>query len=68
MQIRYTLGADTEDDPYHVDIIKEKLTRSVPAILPEVIDELTLAVPQHIPAKTDGASKLCSHPSGSWIS
>lgn len=53
MQIRYTLGADTEDDPYHVDIIKEKLTRSVPAILPEVIDELTLAVPQHIPAKTD---------------
>ncbi|KAI0828877.1 cytochrome P450 [Trametes gibbosa] len=54
MQIRYTLGPDTEDDPYHVDLIKEKLTRSVPAILPDVIDELTLAVPQHIPAKTDG--------------
>ncbi|KAI0640041.1 cytochrome P450 [Trametes polyzona] len=53
MQIRYTLGPDTEDDPYHVDIIKEKLTRSVPAILPDVIDELNAAVPQHIPANTD---------------
>ncbi|KAI0368837.1 cytochrome P450 [Pilatotrama ljubarskyi] len=53
MQIKYTLNPDTEEDPYHVDIIKEKLTRSVPAILPDVIDELTLAVPEHIPAKTD---------------
>ncbi|KAI0778805.1 cytochrome P450 [Trametes elegans] len=50
MQIKYTFGPDTEDDPYHIDVIKEKLTRSVPAILPHVIDELTLAVPQHIPA------------------
>ncbi|KAH9897770.1 cytochrome P450 [Cubamyces lactineus] len=53
MQIRYTFGPESNDDPYHVDVIKEKLTRSVPAILPDVIDELTLAVPQHIPAKSD---------------
>ncbi|KAJ3011693.1 hypothetical protein NUW54_g2086 [Trametes sanguinea] len=53
MQIRYTFGPETDADPYHVDIIKEKLTRSVPAILPDVVDELTLAVPEHIPAKSD---------------
>ena len=55
MQIRYTFGPESNDDPYHIDIIKEKLTRSVPAILPDVIDELNHAVPQHIPAKSDGA-------------
>ncbi|KAI8990629.1 cytochrome P450 [Trametes punicea] len=53
MQIRHTFGPQTHDDPYHVDIIREKLTRSVPAILPDVVDELALAVPQHIPAKSD---------------
>ncbi|OSD03318.1 cytochrome P450 [Trametes coccinea BRFM310] len=53
MQIRHTFGPETDEDPYHVDIIREKLTRSVPAILPDVIDELTLAVPEHIPAKSD---------------
>ncbi|KAI0673763.1 cytochrome P450 [Trametes maxima] len=53
IQLKHTLNPDIEGDPYHVDIIKEKLTRSVPAILPDVIDELNLAVPQHIPAKGD---------------
>ncbi|KAI0673798.1 cytochrome P450 [Trametes maxima] len=51
IQTKYTLGPEPEQDPYHVDIIREKLTRSLPLLLPEVIDELTLAVPEHIPAK-----------------
>ncbi|CDO73010.1 hypothetical protein BN946_scf185007.g64 [Trametes cinnabarina] len=53
MQIRHTFGPETDEDPYHVDIIREKLTRSIPAILPDVIDELNLAVPERIPAKSD---------------
>ncbi|KAI0640042.1 cytochrome P450 [Trametes polyzona] len=50
LQIRNILGNDTEDDPYHIDIVKEKFPRNVPAILREVIDELHAAVPQYIPA------------------
>ncbi|KAI8990628.1 cytochrome P450 [Trametes punicea] len=53
LQISYTFGPQTRQDPYHVDVLKEKFTRSVPAILPDVVDELTLAVPQHIPADSD---------------
>ncbi|KAI0828878.1 cytochrome P450 [Trametes gibbosa] len=54
MQLRYTLGPETQDDPYLIDLIKEKLARNVYAILPDVVDELALAVSQYIPAKTDG--------------
>ncbi|KAI0354621.1 cytochrome P450 [Trametes cingulata] len=57
VQTKYTLGHDVHDDPYHVDIIREKLTRTLPAILPDVIDELTIAIPDHIPAKD-----------GEWVS
>ncbi|KAI0368877.1 cytochrome P450 [Pilatotrama ljubarskyi] len=49
IQTKYTLGPEPEQDPYHVDIIREKLTRSLPLLLPEVVDELKLAVPEHIP-------------------
>ena len=51
---RHTLGAAWLDDPYHVDIIREKLMRTLPAVLPDVIDELTHAVPGYIPATEDG--------------
>ena len=51
---RYTIGGAWLDDPYHVDIIREKLTRTLPAILPDVLDELALAVPAYIPTHDDG--------------
>ena len=54
VQMKYTVGHEALDDPYHIDIIKEKLTRTLPAILPDVIDELKLAVPAYIPTKDDG--------------
>ncbi|RDX53553.1 cytochrome P450 [Lentinus brumalis] len=48
LQTRFTLGRDTIDDPYHVDLIRDKLMRSLAAVLPDVIDELSLAVPEYI--------------------
>ncbi|KAI0800573.1 cytochrome P450 [Fomes fomentarius] len=51
MQTRFTLGREPLDDPYHVDIIREKLMRSLVAVLPDVIDELALAVPDLIPTQ-----------------
>ncbi|KAI0774403.1 cytochrome P450 [Fomes fomentarius] len=53
VQLKYTIGTETTEDPYHIDIIKEKLTRTLPAVLPEVIDELKVAVHQYIPANDD---------------
>ncbi|KAH9895714.1 cytochrome P450 [Cubamyces lactineus] len=53
VQTKFTIGQETHLDPYHVDIIRDKLTRSLAAVLPEVMDELTVAVHEYIPAKED---------------
>ncbi|KAI0827308.1 cytochrome P450 [Trametes gibbosa] len=50
-QTKYTLGAATHQDPYHVEVIRDKLTRGLPTVFPDVIDELTLAIGEHIPIK-----------------
>ena len=57
---RHTIGGAWLDDPYHVDIIREKLTRTLPAILPDVLDELTLAVPAYIPIHGQGKHLACA--------
>ncbi|KAI1793082.1 cytochrome P450 [Ganoderma leucocontextum] len=51
IQMRYTVGDELFVDPYHVDIIREKLTRTLPTILPDVVDELEHAVPRYIPTE-----------------
>ncbi|KAI1786994.1 cytochrome P450 [Ganoderma leucocontextum] len=38
-------------DDYHVDVVKEKLTTMLPTILPDVIDEVVVAVKDHIAAR-----------------
>ena len=52
--MRFTVGPIVIEDPYHVDIIKEKLTRTLPVIMPDVVNELELAVPHYLDAKDDG--------------
>ncbi len=43
------------DDPYHVDIVRDKLTRMIPTVLPDVVDELSMVLPEYIPTgATDG--------------
>ena len=51
---RHTLGAAWLDDPYHVDIIRERFMRALPAALPAVLDEIRRAVPDCVPARGDG--------------
>ncbi|KAI1793056.1 cytochrome P450 [Ganoderma leucocontextum] len=51
MPLKYLVEPEVSESPYHLDVIKEKLSRALPAILPDVIEELKLAVPEHIPTK-----------------
>lgn len=49
------------ENPYHVAMIRDKLTRALPAVLPDVVDELRLAVPEHIPAVSGGTFDMASY-------
>ena len=52
--MRHTLGEDCVDDAYHIPIIKDKLVRTLPAVLREIVDELPSAVADYVPTTCDG--------------
>ena len=51
---RYIFDAAVLADEYHVEVVKEKLTRKLPDLLPYVIDEVRVATKDHIVTKEDG--------------
>ena len=56
--MRYTVGTELEESSCHIEIVRDKLTRSLPAIFPDVLDELTLAIGEHIPVEGNGTRCL----------
>lgn len=58
MPLKYLVEPEVSEFPYHIDVIREKLSRTLPAILPDVVEELKVAVPEHIPTKDDGGRLL----------
>ncbi|KAI0640040.1 cytochrome P450 [Trametes polyzona] len=53
MQLGHILEPSIMGNPYHIDLIRERLTRTLPVVMPDVVDEVMSAVPQQIPATTD---------------
>jgi hypothetical protein len=43
VSMKYTMSKDLCLHPYHVEIISKNLTRRLTAILPEIVDEITIA-------------------------
>ncbi|KAI8989894.1 cytochrome P450 [Trametes punicea] len=52
LQLRHTLGPSA-DDLSHVPVVRDKLTRSLQLLCPEVVDEVSTAFQEYIPAKED---------------
>lgn len=48
LQSQYIFAPQVISDEYHVDVVKEKLTRKLPGLLPDVIDEVVVASKEHI--------------------
>ncbi|KAH0586946.1 hypothetical protein H2248_005777 [Termitomyces sp. 'cryptogamus'] len=56
LQIPYTMGASVHDDPYHLPILRQKLTRNLNYLVTEILDEAVPAfntiIGQHCPPGT----------------
>ncbi|KAI0325905.1 cytochrome P450 [Cubamyces sp. BRFM 1775] len=52
-KLRYTMGPKVAYDRYHIGILRNDLTHNVRAIFPDIMDELTLAIPECIPRNTE---------------
>jgi hypothetical protein len=55
LQIKYTFHESIVRDHFHVPIVKAELTKNIPALMPDIVDELTSALTTEIPP-TDGTS------------
>ncbi|KAI5776568.1 cytochrome P450 [Geopyxis carbonaria] len=43
IQMQYTLHPSLQTDPYHLEIISKKMTQSLATVLPDVVQEITMA-------------------------
>ncbi|KAF5315413.1 hypothetical protein D9619_007343 [Psilocybe cf. subviscida] len=49
IQLKYTLGAETMEDPFHIPVVRTPLTRALAARFPEIKDEIIAAFNDNIP-------------------
>ena len=50
----HVLGDETLRDPWSVDLVRTRLTRSIGLLLPDVMDEIKVVVQDHIPVSGEG--------------
>ncbi|KAH9939336.1 cytochrome P450 [Epithele typhae] len=60
LQLRHTLGP-TFDDQFHVAVVRDKLTRNLGALYPDVLDEVNTAWEELVPP-TDDWTEVCAFP------
>lgn len=51
MQIDYTLGTQGRDNPYHLPIIRNTLTKNLGSLLPDILDEVAHAFDCEVDSK-----------------
>ncbi len=54
VQISYNMHPETIENQYHMDLVRSTLTRNIPALLPDLIDEIQHAFPQVFPLQDQG--------------
>ena len=59
IESKYIFEPSVLTDEYHVEVLQEKLTRKLPALLPDVMDEVRAAVDDHIVTREDGRTINC---------
>lgn len=53
MQIRYTFHESIILNQYHIPVVRAQLTRRIPEVMPDIVEELELAFDEEIP-QTEG--------------
>jgi hypothetical protein len=56
--MEYTLGMSVKDDPYHLRVIQQHLTRNLRAVFPDLMEEMRLAFEDSMPVVKDGWSTI----------
>ncbi|CCM05809.1 uncharacterized protein FIBRA_08043 [Fibroporia radiculosa] len=58
----YTLGRAVHENPYHISLVRSQLTRSLSAIFPQMMDEISTAFEDTIPTPQKHGDWVKVHP------
>lgn len=58
LHVDYTMGPAIAQNPYHIPIVRQQLTRNLAALFPSVREELAQAFSDNIPIDGDGTERL----------
>ncbi|TFY79745.1 hypothetical protein EWM64_g4272 [Hericium alpestre] len=53
-QTKYTIGMELTNNPFHIPVVRSRLTRNLTAVFPQIRDELVAGSLDLIPAKENG--------------
>ena len=59
LQLGIIFGRKMQEDPYHLELIRSKFPRVLPAILPLLADELDETLPKFLSARDNGTWHKC---------
>jgi len=51
LQVRFTMGSQITENPLHIPIIRNQLTKAIPALILDLYDDVSEAFNQYLPAK-----------------
>ncbi|KIM70390.1 hypothetical protein SCLCIDRAFT_527554 [Scleroderma citrinum Foug A] len=54
LQVKYTFGLEAQEQPYHVQVIRDHLRRNISQLFPQVFEEIRLSFDDVIPLRETG--------------
>lgn len=51
LQLPYTMNSAQMENPYQATVVRTDLSRAIPALIPEILDESILAMEELFPSK-----------------
>ena len=60
LALPYTFQRSVAEDDYHTTVVRTELSRRIPELMPEIVDELGAAISDEIPL-TDGTASSHRH-------
>ena len=54
LQVKYTFGLEVQEQPYHVQVVRDHLRRNISQLFPEVFEEIRLSFDDIVPLRETG--------------
>ncbi|KAH9923124.1 cytochrome P450 [Epithele typhae] len=62
LSLKHTVGRGAAENPYHLNFVREKLSRAIPALIPDFVTEFACAFADYVPTKGSEWTTVAAFP------